>query len=109
MIVIERKKEFGILKALGVGSGDLWRLVFTETGLMGLFAGLFAIPTGVVISLILVYVINLRSFGWTIQFSFNWLAVSQTLIIAIISAGLAGIYPVYRITRMKTIEVLRNE
>jgi putative ABC transport system permease protein len=109
LIVIERKKEFGILKALGVDPVNLWRLILTETGLMGLFAGLFAIPTGVVISLILVYVINLRSFGWTIQFNFNWLAVTQTLIIAIISAGFAGIYPVYRITRMKTIEVLRNE
>ncbi len=109
LIVIERKKEFGILKALGIKSEDLWKLILTETGLMGLFAGLFAIPTGVVISLILVYMINLRSFGWTIHFRFNWVSIAQTLIIAIISAGMAGIYPVYRIIRMKTIQVLRYE
>ena len=109
LIVVERKKEFGILKALGIRAKDLWKLILTETGLMGLFAGLFAIPTGIVISLILVYIINLRSFGWTILFSFNWLSIGQTLIIAIISAGIAGIYPVYRIIRMKTIQVLRYE
>ena len=109
LIVVERKKEFGILKALGIKAEDLWKLILTETGLMGLFAGLFAIPTGIVISLILVYIINLRSFGWTIHFSFNWVSIGQTLVIAIISAGIAGIYPVYRIIRMKTIKVLRYE
>lgn len=109
LIIVERRKEFGILKALGTKAGDLWKLILTETGLMGFFAGLFAIPTGIVISLILVYIINLRSFGWTIQFRFNWLAITQTLIIAIVSASLAGIYPVIRIIRMKTIQVIRNE
>ena len=46
-------------------------MVFLETGLMGLVAGLLAIPTGYALSLILVYVINRRSFGWTLQMTVN--------------------------------------
>jgi putative ABC transport system permease protein len=66
IILLDRKREFGMLKAIGFRQKELNQLVLTETGLMGFFAGIFAIPTGIVISLILVYVINLRSFGWTI-------------------------------------------
>ncbi len=109
LIIIDRRKEFGILKAIGLNGKEMWQLILTETGLMGLFAGIFAVPTGYIISLILVYVINLRSFGWTIQFHFEWLYVLQAIIIAWISSIIAGIFPIVKINKMQIIEVLRNE
>ncbi|MHB8136106.1 MAG: FtsX-like permease family protein [Anaerolineaceae bacterium] len=109
LILEDRKKEIGILKALGVKPGEFWNLLITETGLMGLFAGIFAIPTGYVVSLILVYVINLRSFGWTIQFHFDWLFIVQALILSTSSAILAGIFPIIRINQLETIKILRDE
>jgi len=109
LILEDRKKEIGILKALGVKPGEFWNLLITETGLMGLFAGIFAIPTGYVVSLILVYVINLRSFGWTIQFHFDWLFIVQALILSTASAILAGIFPIIKINNLETIKILRDE
>lgn len=109
IILIDRKKEFGMLKAIGMKNSELSTLVFTETGLMGLFAGIFAIPTGIIISLILVYVINLRSFGWTIQLDINIWSLVQGVAIAVIAALLATIYPLKRLNQLKPIQVIRDE
>ncbi len=109
LILEDRKKEIGILKAIGVRSREFWKLLLTETGLMGFFAGLFAIPTGIIISLILVYVINLRSFGWTIQFHFEFIYIIQAFLLSIASAIIAGIFPILRINRLETIKIIRNE
>jgi len=88
---------------------ELNQLLFVETGLMGVFAGIFAIPTGIVISLILVYVINLRSFGWTIQFSVDFWTLFQGMVIAIVAAMLATIYPLRALNRLEPIQVIREE
>ena len=90
LIMIDRKKDIGLLKALGIRKSDLRKLVFTQTSVMGLFAGLFAVPTGIVISLILIYVINLRSFGWTIQLNIQWWYLVQGILISVIAASLGG-------------------
>ena len=80
-----------------------------ETGLMGLVAGVLAMPTGYVLSLILIYVINQRSFGWTLQQSIQPAAFLQGLAIAVIAALLAGIYPAGRLSRMEAADAIRYE
>ncbi len=109
IILLDRKREFGMLKAIGFRQKELNQLVLTETGLMGFFAGIFAIPTGIVISLILVYVINLRSFGWTIQFYLDFWSILQGVIIAVVAAFIAAIYPLKRLNKLKPIQVIRDE
>jgi putative ABC transport system permease protein len=98
-----------MLKAIGIRRKELNQLLLTETGLMGLFAGLFAIPTGIVISLILVYVINLRSFGWTIQFYLDGWSIVQGVIISILAAFIATVYPLQKLNRLKPIQVMKDE
>ncbi|MDO9085960.1 MAG: FtsX-like permease family protein [Anaerolineaceae bacterium] len=109
IILIDRRREFGMLKAIGIRRKELNQLLLTETGLMGLFAGLFAIPTGIVISLILVYVINLRSFGWTIQFYLDGWSIVQGVIISILAAFIATVYPLQKLNRLKPIQVMKDE
>ena len=65
---LERSRELGMLRAIGLTSRQLRGTVFLETGLIGAVAGLLAMPTGLVLALILTFVINRRSFGWTLQF-----------------------------------------
>ena len=62
---VERTRELGTLLALGLLPRQLWGLTLLETGLIGLAAGLLSLPTGVALAAILVEVINVRSFGWT--------------------------------------------
>jgi putative ABC transport system permease protein len=56
-----------------------------------------------------VYIINRRSFGWTLQMNVEPGPFLQALAVALIAALLAGIYPAWRMGRMLTSEALRSE
>ncbi len=106
---LERARDLGVLRALGLTVGQVAQLVLLETGLMGLVAGLLAWPTGLLLSLILVYVINVRAFGWTLQMQITPEPFLAALLIALTAALLAGIYPALRVGRMAVAAVLRGE
>ncbi|MGQ9644708.1 MAG: ABC transporter permease, partial [Ignavibacterium sp.] len=65
---LERKRELGILRANGLLPSQLFKIVNLQTLLMGFTAGVLALPLGNILAAILVYIINKRSFGWTMQF-----------------------------------------
>ncbi|MHB1482050.1 MAG: FtsX-like permease family protein [Bellilinea sp.] len=109
LLQLEKQREIGILKALGLTGRELWKLTMLETGLMGLMAGLLAIPTGIALSLILIYVINLRSFGWTLQLMMSPQAFLLGLMVAISAALMAGILPAMRLSRMQAADAIRYE
>jgi putative ABC transport system permease protein len=109
LLQLEKQREVGILRALGLTGKQLWRLTMLETGLMGLSAGILALPTGFAITLILIRVLNLRSFGWSIQLLAKPEAFLQAIGLSILAALLAGIYPAYRLSRMMTSEAVRYE
>ncbi|NMC78058.1 MAG: ABC transporter permease, partial [Chloroflexi bacterium] len=109
LLQLEKQREAGILRALGLTGRQLWRLVMLETGLMGLTAGLLAAPAGYALAWILVYVINRRSFGWTLQLTVQPEAFLQALLIALAAALLAGIYPARRLSRMAAADAIRYE
>jgi len=106
---LERARELATLQALGLTTGQLWRLTFLETGLMGLAAGLFSLPTGYVLALVLVYVINLRSFGWTSEMQIDWEVFAQAVAVSVLAAVLAAIYPMRRLLQTSVAAALRQE
>ncbi len=106
---LDKQRQLGILRAVGLTARQLWGLVMLETGLMGTVAGLLSMPTGYALSLILIYIINRRSFGWTLQMQVKPAPFIEALVVAVIAALLAGIYPAYRMGKMVTAEALRFE
>jgi len=108
-LLLEKQREVGILRAVGLTARQLWGLVMLETGLMGAVAGLLAMPTGFALSLILIYIINRRSFGWTLQMQVDPAPFLTALAVAVVAALLAGIYPARKMGRMLTAEALRYE
>lgn len=108
-IQLERNHEFGVLRATGLTPGQLWKLVILQTGIMGLISGLFALPIGNILALVLIRVINERSFGWTIHFEFMPHLFLQAIALAIVAAILAGIYPAYKMARTSPALALREE
>ena len=67
MIQIEREPELRIQNAIGFTSRQIFASASIETGVMGLFAGLLSLPVGLILSWLLIWVVNQRSFGWTMQ------------------------------------------
>ena len=108
-LLLEKQREVGILRAVGLTARQLWGLVILETGLMGAVAGLLAMPTGFALSLILIYIINRRSFGWTLQMQVEPAPFLTALAVAMAAALLAGLYPARRMGKMLTAEALRYE
>jgi putative ABC transport system permease protein len=104
---LDKKRQLGILRALGLTGKQLWTLVMLETGLMGTVAGLTALPTGYILSLILIYIINKRSFGWTMQISLDIHPFIQAVLLAIIASLLAGILPTRQTLKQNPADVIR--
>jgi putative ABC transport system permease protein len=106
---LERARELAMLRANGLTPRQVWGVVLSQTSLMGLTAGLLAMPVGVVLALVLVFVINRRSFGWTLNLSIDPLLLVQALLVAVAAALLAGIYPALRMGRTNPALALREE
>lgn len=106
---LEKTRELGTLRANGMTIRQLWALTFVETGFMGAIAGIIAMPTGLIMAAILIYVINLRSFGWSLQLQLAPQVFIFALIIAIFAALVAGIYPASRLGKMEIASALREE
>ncbi|MCB1770391.1 MAG: ABC transporter permease [Candidatus Competibacteraceae bacterium] len=106
---LERVREFAVLRTTGMTAGEIGGLVSLQTGFMGAAAGLLAIPTGLLLAAVLIFVINRRAFGWSLPFEANPLLLLETLALAICAALLAGLYPIWRMTRARPAEALRTE
>jgi putative ABC transport system permease protein len=106
---LERARELGILRATGMTLGQLWKLTLLETGLMGATAGILAMPTGFILAWILIYVINVRSFGWTLQMQLSPVYFIQAFVVAVVAALIAGIYPSLRLGQTIIATAIRQE
>ncbi|MDE2931575.1 MAG: FtsX-like permease family protein [Chloroflexota bacterium] len=108
-IQIDQQRTLGTMRALGLTSGQLWRLALLETGLMGLAAGVFALPIGLLLAKMLINVINVRAFGWTFSFLVAPGSMLQAVLIALTAALLAGAYPAWRVAHLAPAEAIRYE
>ena len=98
-----------MLRALGLTPREVWTLITTQTGLIGIVAGLLAIPVGLGMAAIMVNVINRRSFGWSLDMAITPEPLIAAILLSIVAALLAGLYPAYRMSRTSPAEALRAE
>ncbi|MFN7924912.1 MAG: FtsX-like permease family protein [Bryobacteraceae bacterium] len=108
-LVIDRRREMGLLRFLGASPGQVRSLVLTESGLLGLLSIAAGFALGYALSLILIYVINRQSFGWTISFHWPEALLASTLALIFFTTVLAGIYPARVAVRLNPIEVIHEE
>ena len=108
-IVIDRRREFGVLRYLGGTSAQIRKLILVEAGLIGILANVFGLALGYVLSLVLVYVINKQSFGWTIQFHWPVAVLLGSLSMVYVATVLAGLFPARLAVRLDPMEVVHEE
>ncbi len=108
-IELERGRELAVLRALGLRPRQVQALTLAQTGLLGLAAGLFAIPLGIAMAALLIEVINVRSFGWSMDLAIAAQPLALGVVLALSAALLAGIYPAVRAVRVGVAGQLREE
>lgn len=113
MAILERRREIGIMKAIGASDGDVKRLFFAEAGAMGILGGIVGVALGWAIG----QVINLGTNVYLKRQSFPpehfwavpwWLVVFAVLFSFLVSLA-AGLYPAGRAARLDPVQALRYE
>ena len=108
-MVIDRRREFALLRFVGADKSQIRKIILCEAGLLGLMSNLIGLVLGTALSLILIFVINKQSFGWTIQFHWPILLLILALSGIYLATVLAGLYPARMATRLNPIEVIHED
>ncbi len=108
-LVIDRRRELGLLRFLGAATGQVRKLILVEAGLLGLLANLAGLALGFALSLVLIFVINKQSFGWTIRFHWPVEILLGALTVVYGATVLAGLYPAQVAVRLNPLEVVHEE
>ncbi len=108
-LIMDRRREIALLRFLGAAASQIRGIVLFEAGFIGLFSQALGLLCGGLMSLILIFVINKQSFGWTIQFHMPVAALLGALAFVFVATVLAGLYPANIATSLNPIEVLHEE
>lgn len=110
--VMERTKEIGLQKALGMGRGKIFAIFSLESVLIGFWGALLGAGTGVITGLVANQVLvrfYTRSFEGFSLFAFKPLSIAMLMLLVCGIAFLAGVMPAIRASRLNPIESLRYE
>jgi putative ABC transport system permease protein len=108
-LVLDRRRELGVLRYLGASGPQIRRMILTEAAFLGALAVLLGTALGFALSLLLVFVVNKQSFGWTIQFHPPVALLGGALLLVWCVTVLAGLYPARVAAALKPIEVIHEE
>jgi putative ABC transport system permease protein len=113
MAILERRREIGIMKAIGASDGDVKGLFFAEAGVMGVFGGVVGVALGWTIGRVInlgtnVYLKRQHFPPEQIWFVPWWLVVGA-IAFAIVVSLLSGLYPASRAARLDPVQALRYE
>jgi putative ABC transport system permease protein len=113
MAILERRREIGIMKAIGASDGDVKKLFFAEAGAMGVLGGIVGVVFGWAIGQIINFGTNVYlkrqsippEHFWAVPW---WLAVFA-IVFALIVSLVSGLYPASRAARLDPVQALRYE
>jgi putative ABC transport system permease protein len=113
MAVLERRREIGIMKAIGASDQDVRGLFFAEAGAMGLLGGGLGVLLGWAIGQAISVGTNiyLRNQGFPPEhlWATTWWLVMFALSVALVISLLSGLYPASRAAKLDPVEALRYE
>ena len=108
-LILERRPEFAMLRFVGADRRQLRNVVVLESGLIGVIGAVVGLALGIAMAVVLVFVINKQSFGWTIQFVLPGWFFAQSLGAIVLATIIAGLYPARLATRIDPIQGVRAE
>jgi len=113
MAVLERRREIGVMKAIGASDQDVKRLFFTEAGAMGFLGGVLGILLGLAIGKGInfgtaIYLTRRQLPAEAVWSMPLWL-VGAAIVFSIVVSLVAGLYPASRAAQLDPVETLKYE
>jgi putative ABC transport system permease protein len=99
-LVLERAREMMMLRLVGTERRQIRRMVVGEAIVIGAISHGLGVVVGLALSLLLIFVVNVQSFGWTIQFHLPIAFMVQSTLLILTATAFAGLYPAYRAGRL---------
>ena len=106
---VERRRAFGLLRAVGASGGQIRRATLVEALLSGGAGVLAAIPAGAAFAWLLLAVINPQSFGWTVAADVPVLPLAGASALVLLASLAAGIGPGNIAARVEPAAALQEE
>jgi putative ABC transport system permease protein len=108
-LIYERRQEIALVSLTGATPGQVRRMVMLEALLLGSVGQAIAVLVGLVLAAVLIYVINVQSFGWTIQFHLPLRFLVQSTLLILAATTLCGLYPAIRAANVDALQTVRDE
>lgn len=113
MSILERYREIGIMKAVGATDGDVQKIFFVESGMIGLLGGLFGLALARIVSFIINQIVNTfaarEGVPFIQYFNFSWWVCLAAIAFSIFISLLAGLYPTRRAAAVNPVVALRHD
>ncbi len=113
MAILERRREIGIMKAVGASDQDVRGLFFAEAGAMGFLGGIFGVALGWVIGRVINFGTNVylsrQGFPPEQIWAVPWWLIAFALGVAFLVSLVSGLYPASRAAKLDPVQALRYE
>lgn len=107
--VMERTQELGVLRAIGMSRRHVRRLILQEAFLQGSLGAAIAVALGTAAAYLLVTRSLSHMLGWVLYFSIPWGSLALTVVVGVLVAMIAGLYPSIRAGRIEISQALEYE
>lgn len=109
ILVNERRREIGLLRAAGASRQQVVRIILWETALIAAVGAFLGIAAGMGLAAILSYVINMSYFGWTIKWATPWLFISLLPLWVVLASVIAAWIPARQASGMNIAKAVKQE
>jgi putative ABC transport system permease protein len=108
-LVLDRRRELGLLRYLGASARQVRTMIVTEAALLGALAILLGLALGMALAGLLIFVVNKQSFGWTIQFHVPGGLLGAALLLVWVVTVAAAVYPARVAANLDPLEATHEE
>jgi putative ABC transport system permease protein len=100
-LMLDRRRDLAVLRLVGTARRQIVKMVVAEALMIGGVSQIVGLAVGMALSLILVFVINQQSFGWTIQWHVPWMFLLQMSFLTVLATTASALVPARRAARIE--------
>jgi putative ABC transport system permease protein len=107
--VLERTREIGVLRSIGMLRSQVSGVVVIESMLLGVIGGTLGAGAGIIIGWMSLEGFLRGDYGASMQYHIHWISLCWAIVLSTLLAAMAGVYPAQRAAKTNIVEALSYE